>query len=772
MTLAREQQKAGPEQEEDAGRASQPHGDARFARSPPAWAGESVGVGGGSSLDYGSGAFTPYDGGALTPYNSGAITPYDNGDWFCDRGHSAGLEPVEQLPKVDLAPADREDAIPASSAAASCSSSVRRQSENLMEVAEKHKKKELADLRHANNDLALELQKLAEKMQESLLNLASAAKTKGDTTKNQPMDQCDTMQTKLKKVRQVQTKLKKVRQVVLEKLRQVVLDTLIQVPWEKDRYDFQVVLKKDQNDKHSLLADYLIEKAMGMFLTLSAYARNVYKRLQEVRAELGRMVAESGEKLLTRARDQEVRVRDCAMEKVNDVDKRIWGVISHYEETVKGLMQLENAVERGKLTSSGAAALANGTTSSGAKDEHSIGAQDSEGASASVGAQDSEGASASVGSSQCSILYPKTGKIDALPAGIFGAGSRLGSGYERRVGEVIDAIKTLCQKVQQDAMAYSFAWNYSTSSDEIREQFQGWQGRMSNPLKEIALMNPDPRTGWYYSYTHDFYGMLSCVGNIFKHIEDRQKWGDDFHSCGLDSNDTSAAWGVHSGPSREGESGNGAADEAGKLRDDHDPFYLEDPTARPYRHLEARQEVFRFAKTHYDAIDDNTEGAVCAFVWFHKEMPEFTNACLEVYKAIEQFLDAEGKRPIMARLRVNRNDFKDAHGLLHRCIQWHTEGLQRALIAIQAGADLNYKNKWGNNIKDQCDWWRSRLARSQMPGGQSILHNAARIKDAVLQKEAETKLAAVVEEAEDDDCPEDDHCSPQSHPRVAVSGGA
>mmetsp|Transcript_1508 Transcript_1508/g.3530 ORF Transcript_1508/g.3530 Transcript_1508/m.3530 type:complete len:1183 (-) Transcript_1508:315-3863(-) len=188
--------------------------------------------------------------------------------------------------------------------------------ENL-EVAEKHKKKELAELWQEKNALALEVQKMAEKMQESLLYLASAAKTKEDTTKNQLMDQCYTMQT----IHQNEF------QVVLKKLDQV--------------------KHEETTDKHSLLAQ--IEKVMGMTTSLSAYASDVNNRLQEARAELGRMVDENGEKLLTRARDHEVRMKDWVKEKVNDVDGRMTDLISRYEATANGLMQLENAVERGNL---------------------------------------------------------------------------------------------------------------------------------------------------------------------------------------------------------------------------------------------------------------------------------------------------------------------------------------------------------------------------------------------------------------------------------------
>eukprot|EP00392_Amoebophrya_sp_AT5.2_P003557 g3562.t1 len=216
------------------------------------------------------------------------------------------------------------------------------------------------------------------------------------------------------------------------------------------------------------------------------------------------------------------------------------------------------------------------------------------------------------------------------------------------VREAFNVIKTLCQNARQDAATYSIACDFSNSSDAIREQFREWQARMPEALQEIARTEERP----VRRYGDDFYGMLSCVGNILDHIDD------------IDDIDDAEKW----SDKATGESG------------------------YAYRHAEARQEVWSTAKSYYDAITENTEGAVCAFVVLHQEMPEFVPACLAVSSVVAELSKTESKPPEAAR---SLQAFRDGSGLLRRSIECGAAGLEMAPIAIEEGADLKYNSTDG-----------------------------------------------------------------------------
>ncbi|CAD7959321.1 unnamed protein product [Amoebophrya sp. A120] len=186
-----------------------------------------------------------------------------------------------------------------------------------LEVQEKLKKKELQELWSEKNALAKEVQTMAEKMQESLMFLANAAKNKEEVTKNQLMDQCYTMQT----VHQNEFR------VLLKKL--------------------DSVKNEEKTDKHSLLAE--IEKVMSMCVSLSAYANDVNNRLQEARSDLSKLVDETDAKVVTRSRDHETRVKEWVNAKVADVDSRLKDLLSRYEQTCVAMGKLDGNVEKGNL---------------------------------------------------------------------------------------------------------------------------------------------------------------------------------------------------------------------------------------------------------------------------------------------------------------------------------------------------------------------------------------------------------------------------------------
>ncbi|CAD7954389.1 unnamed protein product [Amoebophrya sp. A25] len=190
--------------------------------------------------------------------------------------------------------------------------------EEEIQAREKDKKKELADLWREKNALTVEVQKMAEKMQESLLFLASAAKQKEEGVKNQVLDQCYSMQTMHQnEFRVVMRKMEDLR-------------------------------KEETTDKHSLLAE--IERALSMVNSLSTYAADVNNRLQQARGDLAKRVEQTEEKLLTRNREHEQMIKSWVGEKVTDVDTRLSELLQRAELATSVVSKLETSVEKGNLS--------------------------------------------------------------------------------------------------------------------------------------------------------------------------------------------------------------------------------------------------------------------------------------------------------------------------------------------------------------------------------------------------------------------------------------